>query len=216
MSNLNYIIMPQNIEKKLEEFKSKLDVSGCSNIQGLNYLALYRHILEADAMPEEEIIRRAIAIKPLVRLTGDGKVRDDDDFKDDDQLVFIKPCDIRQSYLYNFNRDAIVFLNTNAGGFRPLPVPELTKVAEFTCYHRYGGYYGFFRPGVDEVLSQIPRSVNVNKVSLFEIKTKSMDFHQVYDSLLDRHVTTVILYASKDILPDRVRSQPVICNDITY
>jgi len=206
-----------DIEQKLQKFKERLQfANGWSDVFKLNYLTLYRHILEAELVPEEELIRRAKNIKPLVRLTKDGEKRDDGQFADDDRLVFIKPCDIRQSYIYNFSQDEIVMENTKKEGCKPLTVPPLNKLAEFTCYHHYGGYYGFFRPGVDEVLAQIPQTVDLNRVSAFEIVVSSLDFEQVYDSMLDRHVTTVILYEAEGELPYQVRQQPVICNDTPY
>lgn len=202
------------IEEELHSFGERLKREVCG-ITLKNYATLYRHILEAEQMSEDELIHRAVTIKPLVRLDKDGNRRSSGDFEPDDKLVFVKPCDIRQSYLYNFKPDNIVTINTGTSEV-PLEVPELEAVASFTCYHKYGGYYGFFRPGVDEVLSQIPPTVDLKQVKAFEIKVDSLELSDIYDRILNRHVSTVILYKMKDGLPDRVLIQKVICKAEQY
>ncbi|MBR6409500.1 MAG: hypothetical protein IKS23_04615 [Alphaproteobacteria bacterium] len=123
--------------------------------------------------------------------------------------MFIKPRDIREGYYWKFEAENIV--TVNVGGIEvPLKVPELEVVTSFTCYHNYGGYYGFFRPSVDEVLSQIPPSVDLDQVQGFEIKIDSLNLSDIFDPILDRHVTTVILYKMKGGLPSEIESQEVI------
>ena len=191
--------MNKSIEKELHSFEEGLKHQICG-IRLKNYLTLYRHILEAEQMSEDELVRRAKAIKPLVRLDKDGNRRHEGDFEESDRLVFVKPSEILESYLYAFKTQDIV----------PVEVPELKVVASFTCYHRYGAYYGFFRPSVDEVLSQIPPSVDLDQVQAFEIKVDSLNISDVYDKFLDRQVSTVILYKMKGGLPSEIESQEVI------
>ncbi len=202
------------IEEKLHSFGERLKQEVCG-ITLKNYATLYRHIVEADQMPIDELTRRAVKIKPLVRLDRNGDKRSYGDFKPDDKLVFVKPCDIRQSYLYNFKPENIVTINTGTTDV-PLEVPELEVITSFTCYHRYGGYYVFFRPGTDEVLSQIPPSVDLDRVKAFEITVDSLNLHDIYDRILDRHVSTVILYGMKGGLPDMMVNQKVICDAEEY
>lgn len=206
----------QQINEELQSFRERLEYEGWSIPLKLNYVALYRHILEAQQLSKEEFIRRARRIKPLVRLHADGKRYDCGEFAEDDKLVFIRPCDIRQSYLYNFSEANIVTVSAPDGEEVPVEAKDLEEITTFTCYHRYGGYHGFFRPGADEVLSQIPPSVILSKVDAFEIKVASLNVYDIYDSKLDRHVTTVILYRLKNGLPDVVRTQKVICNGKEY
>lgn len=203
------------IEEKLHSFGEGLKRKVCG-ITLKNYLALYRHILEAEQMPEDELVRRAKAIKPLVRLDENGVRRHEGDFEESDRLVFVKPCDIRESYLYIFRPTDIVTVCSEVAGSDPLEVPEVEVVTSFICYHNYGGYYGFFRPGVDEVLSQIPSSVDLSQVQGFEIKVDSLSISDIYDNILDRHVTTVILYKMKGGLPEEIASQKVICRHKEY
>lgn len=202
------------IEEKLHSFGERLKREVCG-ITLKNYATLYRHIVEADQMPAEELIRRAVKIKPLVRLDRNGNPRSCGDFEPDDKLVFVQPCDICQSYLYNFKPQNIVTINNGTADV-PLEVPELEVIISFTCYHRYGGYYGFFRPGVDEVLSQIPPSVDLQRVKAFEITAESLNIRYIYDRILDRHVSTVILYGMKGGLPDQMVCQKVICDAKEY
>ena len=109
--------------------------------------------------------------------------------------------------MFNFEKKHIVM---------PVQLEDLEEVARFTCYHRYGGYYGFFRPGVDEVLSQIPPGVDLDQVSAFEIHVDSLSSGEVFDAILNRHVTTVILYKITHGLPRRIARQKVNCDDQKY
>ncbi len=203
------------IEDELHSFEEGLKQMICG-IKLKNYLALYRHILEAEQMPEDELVRRAKAIKPLVRLDKDGNRRHEGDFEESDRLVFVKPCDIRESYLYIFKPRDIVTINPEARGSVPLEVPEVEVVTSFICYHNSSGYYQFFCPSVDEVLSQIPPSVDLSQVHGFEIKVDSLNLWDTFDNVLDRHVTTVILYKMKGGLPEEIASQKVICRHKEY
>jgi len=206
----------EQINDELQAFEVKLERTGLSVPQQLNYIAIYRHLLEADQMSEEDLIKRAKRIKPLIRLDVNGNRRNCGDFEPEDKLVFVKPTDIHQSYLYNFNEESIITEETQLGEIFPLEVGNIDELTRFTCYHRYGGYYGFFRPGADEVLSQIPPSVNWQHVAAFEIKVDSLNLPDMYDGILDRHVTTVILYKMKYGLPSGIYHQKVICNGNEY
>ena len=132
-------------------------------------------------------------------------------FQAGDSLVFVKPTDIRESYYYTFCIQDIVLTED---GSEPLPVPDLDEIASFTCYHRYGGYYGIFRPGVDEVLAQIPSDVDITQVHGFEIQV--LDPCNMYDGVLDRHVSKVILYKMTPGLPQSMLNQKVICTSKNY
>lgn len=209
----NYDI--NKINEALQSFEKKLLRDGV--ITKLNYITLYRHILEAEQKPKDEIIALAKRIKPLVRLDKCGIRRSCGEFADDDQLVFINPSDIKQSYLYSFSETDVVTVKGDEDvEDAPFSVPKLREITSFTCYHKYGGYYGFFRPGVDEVLAQIPPSVDIEQISAFELKVKSFDFNDIYDPVLDRHVTTVILYAMEGGLPETIKNQSVIYEGETY
>lgn len=205
------------INEALQSFEEKLEYERFSIPLKLNYTAIYRHILEADQMPEEELIKRARNIKPLIRLDANGNRRETGASEAGDKLVFIQPTDIRQSYLYSFTPADIVTRECRNEEIVPMEAQELVyEITSFVCYHHYGGYYGFFRPGADEVLSQIPPSVNLKEVCAFEIMVDSLAVHDVYDGLLDRHVTTVILYGMKDNLPECIARQNVICEEKVY
>lgn len=205
------------INQGLQAFEERLHFRNGDAIAKLNYIALYRHILEAQQKPKDELIALAKSIKPLVRLDKCGIRRSYGEFADDDQLVFINPSDIKQSYLYSFSEtDVVTVKGDEDEEDTPFSVPKLHVITSFTCYHKYGGYYGFFRPGVDEVLAQIPPSVDIEQISAFEIKVKSFDFNDIYDPILDRHVSTVILYAMEGGLPEKIKNQSVIYEGESY
>ena len=95
-------------------------------------------------------------------------------------------------------------------------VEGLEEVARFICYHRYGGYHMFLRPGVDEVLQQIPEDVSIDEISAFEIKFASDKVREIYSVAVDRHVSTVILYGIACGLPEVIKKQPVIVGHKVY
>ena len=202
------------INENLQSFGKRMENKGFSMSTRLNYLAIYRHILEAEQMPKTELIERAKRIKPLVRVNSRGQRREFGVFAKNDRLVFIKPSDIHQSYLYNFTTSEIV--KDTDGLMVWAPSEELQEVTSFTCYHRYGGYHGFFRPGIDEVLSQIPKSVDLTQVHAFEIKVTSLTLSDIYDATLDRHVSMVTLYKLTNGLPKQIAAQKVICSANAY
>lgn len=170
-------------------------------------------LIEAEAMPEEELVRRAKQIKPLVRVDDEGRKLDPGENEEYSMLVYVKPTDINQSYLFSFMSKEHIVRDKKR---KPLKAENLEEVARFICYHRYGGYYMFLRPGVDEVLQQLPKDVDINEISAFEIKFASDDLREIYNSTVDRHVSTVVLYKVAGGLPEEVRTQPVIVSGKTY
>ena len=76
---------------------------------------------------------------------------------------------------------------------------SLTTVDEFPCLHGFG-YYGFFKPSVGEILSQIPEGLE-NEASLFEIieepKTREDIFR--YPEIVNNgyHLSRVRAYKKK-------------------
>lgn len=203
------------IEEKMNVFRNaRLKFDDLSPARKTSYEEIYRHILETEQISDEELIARAKKIKPLIRLRKVGNEWDIvvGKMEPDDLLVFTNPVDLRESYTYNFAPKNIVCDKDGS----PLRVEGLREVDRFTCYHEYGDYYGCYRPSVDEVLSQIPQTVDLDEVSAFEIHIGSLNFWQVYDQVLDRHVSTVILYAMEGGLPEKMRAQEVILNEVMY
>ena len=69
----------------------------------------------------------------------------------------------------------------------------LKKVGEITTYHTWG-YYGFFKPTIDEVLAQIPKEL-VGKVCAFETVPSSYDINKVLTPDNKYHIGKTTLYA---------------------
>lgn len=211
----NYLDM--DIKKKLEKFKYALRSHNMSEREKEAYIELETHLLQSETMPFKELLARAKKIKPLVRVDGDhngvlGFRKKCYDFADSDTLCFCKPCDIRsRSYLYDFNASSVVMTKG-----KPFAVPKHQKVGEFTCYHDAGAFYGCLMPSVDEVLQQMPAEIDWHTVDAFELSFPSLNFCDVYDDLLDRHISTVILYRFDNGLPKRIKAQPIVYNGQRY
>ena len=94
---------------------------------------------EADEMSEKELLRRARQIKPLVRVAEDGCAVFNPQNASAKQF-FVKPTDITDSFTFSFTMDKIVKDDNG----EPLSVETcgLYQIAQFICYHRYGGFYG--------------------------------------------------------------------------
>lgn len=204
-----------DIEKKLEKFQRRLKLHALTESEKENYLAIERKILDSERLPVSQLLERAKRIKPLVRLQkGDisARVKTSGEFSESDLLCFCTPCDIRErSYLYDFTPKKIVRYKG-----KPLLVPPREKVGEFTCYHETGDFYGMLLPSVDEVLQQIPNDIDWLEVDAFELTFSSLNFFEVYDGVLDRHISNVILYRFPNRLSSRLRAQDVIFEGNRY
>ena len=197
----------ETIERELNELRERLNIDFSYDVMALNYVCLKRHILEAESLSKKEIMRRAKTIKPLVRLEEDYPgIR-----AKREQLVWIKPYPLTKSYLYCRKKQIIL----KEG--KPLPVKVVKKIAEFTTYHKCK-LPGSLIPSASEVLAQIPSSVDMDKVNAFEIIYPLYSVHEYlcakefYDSILDRHVLTTILYQIEGGLPEKLKNQEVIWN----
>ena len=95
-------------------------------------------LIKAEKMSSSELIKRAKRIKPLIRLAKNCKIFTQDEFVNvkDSRLFFVKPVDLHQSYLFNF--DVKTSLEYDEQGV-PLEAKGLKEVDLFICYHRYGG-----------------------------------------------------------------------------
>ncbi|MBQ7632532.1 MAG: hypothetical protein IJS88_00260 [Alphaproteobacteria bacterium] len=204
-----------DIQNQLKKFKLKLNSYRLSEEEKEYYVDIERRILESKQLPVSQLIARAKRIKPLVRIERDNEAEYHSKYhsiSDTDTLCFCTPCDIRQrSYLYDFTPQKIVRSKD-----KPLPVPSRTKIGEFTCYHDTGSFYSCLMPSVDEVLQQIPIKYDWLEIDAFELIFTSDNFSEVYDSILDCHVSTAVLYRFDKRLPARMREQTVIFDGTSY
>lgn len=206
-----------DIKRKLAKFKERLNFCKMSESEKETYIELETTLLKSETMPFTELLARAKKIKPLIRVDGDyngvlGYRTKCHNFANSDTLLFCKPCDIRtRSYLYDFNASKIVMFRG-----KPLAVPKRQKVGEFTCYHDSGSFYGCLMPSVDEVLQQIPAEIDWHTVDAFELSFSSLDISDVYDGLLDRHISTVLLYRFDNGLPKKIKGQSIVFEGHRY
>ena len=190
------------IEEKLNNFKNDhaISLSELSPVRRQQYLALVRMLAESEEMPVETLIRLAHRIKPLMRPKEGSALKQG--------LYWTKPEPLTQSFYFNFT-DSSVLKNQND---EILMVETVEKVCEFVCFHRYGGYYGFLRPGMDEIIQQFPSYLLADEKAEYavELVFPSLELRDIYDAVLDRHVSTVVVYRLKDGLPQEVKEQEVI------
>ena len=125
-------------------------------------------------MPDTELEKLAKRIKPLIRLRktkyydaaqyhlfnkANGKLevwaKAEEEFEKNDLLVWTNPVCLKESFYYALEDDFVVEEDLGI----PLPVLEPKKVAEFTCYLKYSGYYGILRPCAEDVLQQFPQNL---------------------------------------------------------
>lgn len=128
-------------------------------------------------LSKDDLLSRAFRIKPLKP-------------HEDGMLHFIKPCDIE----------------TVAFAWDPERVEKargLTPLGAITTFHSYGAP-SFFKPGISEVLAQIPPEL-LDRVSAF---TTEPDDENSFTPGGDYHRGVTTLYEGP--LPESVRAAPVI------
>ena len=191
-----------NIEEKIEqwEYEHFTSLRELNPVTKKNYLAIVRMLLEKEQMSKERLIQLAHRIKPLMYPKDKSTLP----YK----LYWTKPVPLTQSFYFNFN-DASVVQNKEG---EILEVNDLVKICEFTCYHRYGGYYGCLRPGMDEIIQQFPAHLLTDEKAEYAVEVifPSLNLHDIYDSVIDRHVSTVRVYQLKNGLPLELHNQEVI------
>ena len=191
-----------NIEEKIRQFENEHFTSWheLNPVMKKNYQAIIRMLLEKEQMPEETLVRLAHRIKPLMYPKDKGVLPH--------KLYWTKPVPLTESFYFNFN-DASVVKNPNG---EILKVDGFVRICEFTCYHRYSGIYSVLRPGMDEIIQQFPAYLLADGKAEYVVKVifPSQQLRDVYDAILDRHVSTVVVYRLKNGLPQELRNQEVI------
>lgn len=177
----------------------------------LDSVRIRNMIRRSEDMPKDKLLEMARRIKPLVRMV-DGRKLHVGEKCPNSYLVYTQPFDIRDSYYFDFEPKHTVCGKDG----KPLAVEGLKEVGRFICYHRYGGYWLFVRPGVDEVLQQLPAEFADKQIDAFELEFYSDACHEIWNAEIDRHISTVILYALENGLPEVVKNQKVIISRRSY
>lgn len=133
---------------------------------------------------KEEMKKRYEQIKPVITVNG--------------KLHYLREFTIEElsgiSYLWNCDEDVREEVKENE--------LEVLEGRDFVCLHSYG-YYGLFKPSIDEVLSQI-KEYDIPLINAFEIiespKTAADFCKDSFTSIAfdnGYHVSTVRLYTKK-------------------
>jgi hypothetical protein len=137
-------------------------------------------ILETSMTPDE-IMEIAKRMCPIMRNSSDGNM-----------LYWIEPLEIHgESCTYS-----------------PVYIRRVTEpiqfIREIESYHKYGGYYGFIRPSVDEAIYQCPKDI-LDKVVAFEfVIPEDLSIYNIYVDELDRHKLSIRYYTGFK-LPDDLK-----------
>lgn len=174
--------------------------------------------MKTKSLSHRDLYQLAKRIKPIVHLHKMGNtqyVLKVGPIGRGDMTVFVDSYPLFESYYYGFDLDRAL-----KAGEKPFSLLDfsLVKVGEFTCYHHSGGKNMFPRPTAAEVLQQLPDDVDTDKICAFEITFPSLNPGEIYDEVLDCHVSTVVLYSMKNGLPELVQKQPVYLtkDDVGY
>ena len=177
-----------NRNNKKSDFEKFLNTTGLSKEEIEKEVKIFEMLEEGAKIPHKEIVRRAFDIKPLFFDEEDGR------------LYWMEVPDI---YLETF----IVYPKL----IRPAKMSDLKELTTFQTYHVDGGDPSNLRPGIDEVLRQIPEEY-LEETIAFET---FFNFEKVkYDKYLKVHVLFTRLYKGK--LPEDIAGQPVRYKGKTY
>ena len=110
----------------------------------------------------KELIERYKKIKPIVQIEDIHYLLRE--FTTDE----LKHC----SYIWNQDKDKRNIINKN----------QIETIGEFPCYHTYG-YHGFFKPSIEEVLSQFPDELlkEANAFYLYHSPETCEDLNKQWD-----------------------------------
>ena len=145
---------------------------------------------QEEALSKGEILELAKRIKPVMR--------------GNKNYVAIYPEQIAPLYWLDHCSVA-----TNSFSNTAKPIREavgLQEIARIVTYHRYGNYYGFLNPSLEECIQQCPPEI-IDKVCAVEILGNPSDIINIYDCRMDRHILTTIYYTGE--LPEDIAAQKV-------
>lgn len=189
-----------NIERALKLFKERPEFTEqCKFLQNQSE-TIYRQLLEADNIPDKEVIKRFENVKPLVRLRKrnmkygtslnpeclDNRCKVTEGDKPDDLLAWAIIGNLNADFVRDFGQSTVLRY-----GQKLLAVGELKVLTRFTVYT--SPYHGCntLLPSVSaaEVLRQLPRGISPDEQYAFELRGVAD-----YDKLLQRIPVQVVLY----------------------
>lgn len=176
----HYAAKAREVMRHLSEARSKIKI--------LKYLEK-----QEKRMPKEKILELAKKIKPLMRMV-------------DGQLMFAPKAE-EKGVLYWLESQPIhcsSFTFAATGAIRE--AEGLQEIARMQTYHKYGGFYGFLKPSVDDAILQCPKNI-LDKVCAFEFVVSSFNVANTIDPDLEMHRLVTVYYTGK--LPDDIAKQKV-------
>ena len=135
--------------------------------------------IEIPKMSIEEIAKHYAHIKPIDKHNG-------------------IPTYIRELTEHELTHCAFTWLKEPSDYTDPVDYSVLSVLADVKMLHAWA-YYGFFKPDVGEVISQIPKE-HLDKVIAFEIMDGAIAWNGMFCKELNAgfHVSIVRLYQAKD------------------
>ena len=170
--------------EKVETERTNCPAATIGETQNIIQIRARLELMEKN-LSKENALALAKRIRPVITQV----IREDGD------LVFKKDEPVGDKYwvsgakIYN---QSYFFMGLNSRSVYER-AENLTEVATITTYHKCG-YPAILKPSVYEVLCQIPREL-LDKVVAFELYAPSCYVSDIYDSHLDRHKLTCVLYS---------------------
>ena len=144
-------------------------------LYGIKPIDLDVNSLEIPKISDEELKNRYSRIKPLVEI--------------DEVTYDLRPFTFSElsgiTYTWNKDKDKRNIVHKE----------NLEKIEDFICLHTYG-YYGLFKPSIEEILAQLPEK-SLKEADYFEIIEKPETREDVFRYTSEYHVSLVRTYKLK-------------------
>ncbi len=218
----NQIMNKKNVEKELQLFMERPEFRAeCQFLQNQS-VEIYRQLLEAEAIPDAEVIKRFSYAKPLVRLRKriqaygtsmepeciDSRCKVMGGSKEDDLLAWAITGNLNENFVKEFGQ-SIVF-NYGDG---ILSVGKLKVLTRFTVYsvpYLLADGDRMVSVSAAEVLRQLPSAVSPDEQYAFELRGVAD-----YDDVLQRFPVQIMLYRvldgyAPDIAKIKAKCRPAV------
>lgn len=206
-----------NVERALKLFKERPEFTEeCKFLQNQN-VEIYRQLLEADNIPDKEIVKRFENVKPLVRLRKrnmkygtsiepeclDDRCKVIGGDKPDDLLAWAITGNLNDNFVREFGQSIVLRY-----GQRILSVGELKVLTRFTVYTSPYRGCNTLLPSVSaaEVLRQLPQGISPYEQYAFELRGAAD-----YDKILQRIPVQVMLYRVVKGYDPEIAKIKVVC-----
>lgn len=206
-----------NVERALKLFMERPEFKAeCKFLQNQSE-DIYRQLLEADNIPDKEIVKRFENVKPLLRLRKrnmkygtslnpecmDNRCKVIGGDKPDDLLVWAITGNLNENFIREFGQSTVLRYGNSL-----LSVGKLEILTRFTIYTSSYRGCGDLLPKVStaDVLRQLPQRTSPDEQYAFELKGVAD-----YDKVLQRVPVQVMLYRVVDGYTPRIAEIKAVC-----